>query len=91
MQNRRDGGPSLAALKRWLRVREARPGVTAIFTTRERLPLSTRRVRELFKEFGEAARVPNAHPHRLRNTHASEFMAEDDPAQNCSSGPASVT
>jgi site-specific recombinase XerC len=73
---RRDGGSCLSALRQWLRVREARPGVDTLFTTRTRLPLSTRRVRELFEEFGEAARVPGAIPHRCRHTNASQFLAE---------------
>jgi integrase/recombinase XerC len=76
VQNRRDGGSCLAALRNWLKVREARPGVESLFTTRERLPLSTRRARELFVEFGQAAHVPGASPHRCRHTAATEFMAE---------------
>lgn len=74
--NRRDGGPSLSALRNWLKVREARPGVEALFTTREKLPLSTRRVREIFAELGEQARVPNCHPHRTRHSAATEFLAQ---------------
>jgi integrase/recombinase XerC len=74
--NRRDGGPALSALRNWLKVREARPCVQALFTTRERLPLSTRRVREIFAELGVAARVPNCHPHRTRHSAASEFLAQ---------------
>jgi len=74
--NRRDGGPSLSALRNWLKVREARPGVQALFTTREHLPLSTRRVREIFAELGQSARVPNSHPHRTRHSHATEFLAQ---------------
>jgi integrase/recombinase XerD len=74
--SRRDGGPALSALKNWLRVREARPGVEALFTTRERYPLSTRRVREIFAELGASARVPNCHPHRTRHSAASEFLAQ---------------
>jgi integrase/recombinase XerC len=74
--SRRDGGPCLAALRNWLKVRETRPGVDALFTTRERYPLSTRRVREMFAEFGRAARVPDSHPHRTRHTSASEFLAQ---------------
>jgi integrase len=42
VQGRRDGGPALAAMRQWLKVREARPGVEALFTTREKMPLSTR-------------------------------------------------
>jgi len=74
--NRRDGGPSLAALRNWLRLRDAREGVNALFTTRERWPLSTRRVREIFSELGEQARVPNCHPHRTRHSAATEFLAQ---------------
>lgn len=73
---RRDGGPALSALRHWLKIREARVGVDALFTTRERLPLSTRRVREIFTELGESARVPNSHPHRCRHSAASEFLAQ---------------
>jgi integrase/recombinase XerC len=73
---RRDGGPALSALRTWLKVREARPGVLALFTTRERLALSTRRAREIFTELGEAARVPDAMPHRARHTAASEYMSQ---------------
>ena len=76
VSNRRDGGPALSALRNWLKVREARPGVEALFTTREHWPLSTRRVREIFAELGEAARVPNCHPHRTRHSHATEFLAQ---------------
>jgi integrase/recombinase XerC len=74
--NRRDGGPALSALRNWLKVREARPGVKALFTTRERWPLSTRRVREIFAEFGRQARVPDCHPHRTRHSSATEFLAQ---------------
>jgi integrase len=74
--SRRDGGPALSALRNWLKVREARAGVTALFTTRERLALSTRRVREIFSELGQAGRVPNSHPHRTRHSAASEFLAQ---------------
>lgn len=73
---RRDGGPSLSALRNWLRVRDARPGVDALFTTRERYPLSPRRVREIFTELGEAAHVSGAGPHRCRHSAASEFLAQ---------------
>jgi len=73
---RRDGGPSMSALRNWLKVREARSGVEALFVTRERLPLSTRRVREIFKELGENARVPNSHPHRCRHTSASQYLEQ---------------
>lgn len=73
---RRDGGPALQAVRNWLKVREARPGVDALFTTREQWPLSTRRVREIFTELGNVARVPNAIPHRCRHSAASEFLAQ---------------
>jgi site-specific recombinase XerD len=74
--NRRDGGPALSALRNWLKVREAREGVDALFTTREKLSLSTRRVREIFSELGQQARVPNCHPHRTRHSAATEFLAQ---------------
>jgi len=73
---RRDGGPAMAAVRNWFKVREARVGVDALFTTREKLPLSTRRVREIFAELGQSARVPNCHPHRTRHSAASEFLAQ---------------
>lgn len=72
---RRDGGPSLIALRQWLKIREARPGVDTLFTTRERRPLSTRRVREIFEQLGNAAHVSNCIPHRARHTAATEFLA----------------
>lgn len=74
--DRRDGGPALQAMRQWLKVRDARPGIENIFTTRERLPLSTRRVREIFEQLGTAARVAGAGPHRARHTNASQFLAE---------------
>lgn len=74
--SRRDGGPALSALRNWLKIREARAGVDELFTTRESLAMSTRRVREIFTELGTAARVPNAHPHRTRHSAASEFLAQ---------------
>jgi hypothetical protein len=40
------------------------------------MPLSTRRVREIFSELGRAARVPDCHPHKCRHTAATEFLAE---------------
>jgi hypothetical protein len=64
------------ALRNWLKVREARNGVSALFTTREKLPLSTRRVREIFEELGKVGHVPGAIPHRCRHTAASEFLSE---------------
>ena len=70
------GGRPLSALRNWLKVREAREGVTALFSTRERWPLSTRRVREIFAELGQAARVPNCHPHRTRHSAATEFLSQ---------------
>jgi site-specific recombinase XerD len=76
VQARRDGGPSLSALRNWLKVRDAREGIDTLFTTRERLPLSPRRVREIFTEMGTAARVPNSHPHRTRHSAATEFLAQ---------------
>jgi integrase len=81
VQGRRDGGSCLSALKNWLKVREARDGVNNLFTTRERWPLSPRRAREIFGELGERARVPNAHPHRCRNTAASEYLTEQPGAE----------
>lgn len=76
VQRMRDGGPCMSAVRQWLRVRDARVGVTALFTTREHLALSARRVREIFSELGQTARVPNAHPHRTRHSAASEFLAQ---------------
>lgn len=75
VQNRRDGGSCLSAVRNWLRVREGRIGVDALFTTREKWALSTRRVREIFVELGKAGHVPGAIPHRCRHTSASEFLA----------------
>lgn len=72
---RRDGGPSLQALRQWLRVRNAGPNVNALFTTREQRALSPRRAHEIFAQLGKAARVPNCHPHRTRHTAATEFLA----------------
>lgn len=74
--SRRDGGPCLAALKQWLKVREAKEGVEHLFTSREGYALSSRRVRELFAEWGMQARIPNAHPHRTRHTAASQFLGQ---------------
>jgi len=71
-----NGGPCLVALRTWLRVREAHDGVEELFTTRERWPLGTRRAREIIAQLGQAAHVPNAHPHRFRHTAASQFLAE---------------
>ena len=62
-------------------MREARPGVETLFTTRERLPLSTRRAREIFETLGQVARVPNAFPHRCRNTNATEYLSEQPGAE----------
>lgn len=76
VQSRRDGGPTLQALRMWLKVREARPGIDTLFTTRERLGLSVRRARQIHEELGRAARVPNCHPHRWRHTAATGFLAE---------------
>lgn len=76
VSSRRDGGSCLGSIRNWLKVREARPGVDTLFTTRERLPLSPRRCREIFLELGQVARVPGASPHRARHTAASEFLAE---------------
>ena len=86
---RRDGGPSLSALKNWLKVREARAGIDALFTTRERLRLSPRRAREIFAELGRAARVPDCHPHRTRHTSASEFLSARPGAEIPSTCPTS--
>jgi integrase len=76
VRDRRDGGPAYAAVRNWLKVREAHDGVDALFTTRERYPLSTRRVREIFTELGRVARVPDCHPHKCRHTSASAFLAQ---------------
>lgn len=80
--SRRDGGACLSAVRNWLKVREAREGVYALFTTRERLPLSARRAREIFAELGRVARVPNCHPHRTRHSAASEFLSARPGAEN---------
>lgn len=74
--DRRDGGPSMQAVRQWLRVREVEPDEHALFTTRERHGLSPRRAREIFTQLGRLARVPNCHPHRCRHTAATEFLAE---------------
>lgn len=78
----RGGGRCMQALKQWDRTRNARPGVEALFTTVDGYGISTRRVRERFKELGELARVPDCHPHRCRHSAATELLADRPGAEN---------
>jgi integrase len=70
------GGPCIAALRAWLRVRKAQPGVFALFTTTFGLPMHPRRIRELHAMWGRKAHVDPCFPHMWRHTHASEAIAE---------------
>jgi integrase/recombinase XerC len=70
------GGPCIAALRAWLRVRKAQPGVRTLFTTAYGLPMHPRRVRELHAMWGRKAHVDPCFPHMWRHTAASEAIAE---------------
>lgn len=80
LQGRRSGGALHEALRAWLKVRVAQPGVTSLFTTRDGWPISERRVREFHTVYGAKARVEGpVFPHRWRHTSASEQLAEGIP------------
>lgn len=70
------GGRTVQALRQWLRVRAAQPGIDALFTTSDGYALETRRIQEAHKRYGIAGQVPQCTPHRWRHTHASEGFAE---------------
>jgi integrase/recombinase XerD len=76
VQDQRDGGPCVVAMKHWLRVRRAQPNVTALFVSEDGWPISDRRVRELHQACGMLAHIRDCHPHRWRHTHLSEAFAE---------------
>lgn len=79
-QPTRTGGRCLEALRAWLKVRPAQPGVLNVFTTQAGWPLSDRRVRELHRLYGTKAHVEGSvSPHRWRHSHASEALAEGIP------------
>jgi integrase/recombinase XerC len=83
-----DGGPSMAALRSYLRVRKAPVEQRALFVTSGAGQpwsvrdvnggnrLSPRRVRELLRLWGTKGHVDNAHPHRFRHTAATELLSE---------------
>ena len=82
------GGPSMAALRSYLRVRKAPVEQRAFFVTSAAgrswgIPavelgnrLSPRRVRELLRLWGQKGQVDNAYPHRFRHTAATEALSE---------------
>jgi integrase len=81
------GGPAMAALRCYLRVRQAPPDQRALFVTSDTNQpwqpprgagerLSDRRIRELHRVWGEKANVDNVHPHRFRHTAATEALSE---------------
>lgn len=73
---RRNGGRTLAALKEYLRIRQAQPGVLNIFTTHDGYPLTARGVAAMHKQIGARARVTPCTPHLWRHTSITEVMAE---------------
>jgi len=78
--SKRTGGRCMEALRAWLKVRSAQPGVLNVFTTHDGWPLSERRVREMHRLYGTKARVEGSVcPHRWRHTSASEQLAEGVP------------
>jgi integrase len=78
-QSRKTGGRCMEALRAWLKVRVAQPGVVSVFTTFDGWPLSERRVREMHAAYGAKARIHPCHPHMWRHTHATEALAEGVP------------
>lgn len=72
----RDGGRCMAALRQWLKVRQAQPEVAALFVTEDGWPLTARRVGELHTMYGRIAAVSPCHPHRWRHTNLSEGFAQ---------------
>jgi integrase/recombinase XerD len=71
-----DGGPCVVSLTNWLAVRPKRadPDVRTLFVIRNGRPLTTEVARRIYRGLSESAGVPNAHPHRSRRTHATEFL-----------------
>ena len=63
----------IRALRRWLAVRGKHPG--AIFTSRNHLPISRKRLDELMKHYGELAGIPKnkRHFHCLRHTAGTDL------------------
>jgi site-specific recombinase XerD len=73
------GERALKALRAYLRVRRAKDGVDALFTTDEGRPLSYWGGQMLFRRFKAKCGVANFHAHRFRHTvvqHALEKGAE---------------
>lgn len=73
---KRTGGAAVTALKQWLKVREARPGVDVLFTLADGWPMDDRRIRERHALLGKFAGISPCYPHLWRHTNISEFMAE---------------
>ncbi len=66
---------TVRALDRYLRVRRVHryASIDALFLT-QRGPLSTDGARDLIKARGQAAGIPDLHPHRFRHTFAHDFL-----------------
>jgi site-specific recombinase XerD len=66
---------AVRALRTWLKVRNGLSLVTEhVFVSRQRRPLSRRRVEMLLKKYGAAAGLGWAHPHALRHAFATELL-----------------
>lgn len=73
--DRRDGGRTLRALRRYLAERRETPrAASRLFLGRDGYPLEAAGGGDIIERLGALAHVPNAGPHRLRHTFATWYL-----------------
>jgi site-specific recombinase XerD len=75
------GSESCAALRGYLRVRVAAPGIDALFVSRQGQPLSVRTVQRLVSGYARAAGLDGVSAQALRYTFAHDALHERDLAE----------
>lgn len=71
------GSKASDALQRWLRVRSAKPGVSAVLVTRKGDRLGDRSARSIVKTYAVLlSGDPSIHPHTLRHAYATHLLAD---------------
>jgi site-specific recombinase XerD len=75
------GPESCAALRGYLRVRVAAPGIDALFVSRQGQPLSVRTVQRLVSGYARAAGLEGVSAQALRYTFAHDALVERDQAE----------
>lgn len=73
VDSRSDGGACEVAIRTWLAVRTARPGVENLFTSDDGLPLNLRLVERVYTSLGTSAGISNCRSHRMRATRSAAW------------------